>query len=89
MTPPLGETLGLELELKGTEIDAGTLRADLLCKDVREGRLFLINVVAKPNEWSRSARVVASDELTGIGNKRLAYWTAFKEILDCHPYPKN
>jgi hypothetical protein len=38
----LATTLGLELELQGTEQSIGPFRADILCREVREDRLVLI-----------------------------------------------
>lgn len=38
----LGDTLGLELEVQGTEQSVGPYRADILCKDTRSGQFVLI-----------------------------------------------
>lgn len=38
----LGTTLGLELELEGIERSIGAFRADILCREVRDDRLVLI-----------------------------------------------
>lgn len=38
----LGETLGLELEIEGTEQNVGPFRADILCKDLTNGSWVLI-----------------------------------------------
>ena len=38
----LGATLGLDLELEGTEQSIGSFRADIVCREVREDRLVLI-----------------------------------------------
>jgi hypothetical protein len=163
----LGETLGLTLEPEGTEMSVGPFRADILCRDVGQDRLVLIenqleqtdhthlgqtltytaglnasvviwvaksfteehraaldwlndatdqrfhffgvevelwsiggslpaprfNVVVKPNDWSRTvsraARSVQSGEITELGQERLAYWTAFRQTLDQHPFPQK
>lgn len=161
----LADTLGLRLELEGTEVNVGPFRADILCRDVEQDHRVLIenqlertdhthlgqiltyvaglevktviwiaadfteehraaldwlnaathegyhffgvqvelwrigdslpaprfNLVAKPNDWSRqvakAARTVVSGELSELGQKRLAYWTAFKAYLETH-YPE-
>ena len=38
----LGETLGMELELEGQELDVGDFRADILCRDAVDGSRVLI-----------------------------------------------
>ena len=38
----LGETLGMELELEGKELDVGDFRADILCRDTVDGSWVLI-----------------------------------------------
>lgn len=38
----LAETIGMELELEATEKEVGPFRADILCKDVADDRLVLI-----------------------------------------------
>ena len=38
----LGETLDMELELEGQELDVGDFRADILCRDVVDGSRVLI-----------------------------------------------
>ncbi len=38
----LGETLGMEFELKAQETDVGDFRADILCRNTRNGSLVLI-----------------------------------------------
>lgn len=44
------------------------------------------NVVAKPNDWKKSvtnaSKKIKSDDLSDLGQKRLAYWNEFKLFLE-------
>jgi hypothetical protein len=39
------------------------------------------NVIASPNEWTRTTRAVARRELSGAAPIRVAYWASFGEFL--------
>jgi len=76
----LGETLGLSLELEGTETSVGPFSADILCREVGDGHWVLIENQLERTDHTHLGQIVTYaaglDALTII-------WVA-KEFVDEH-----
>ena len=46
-----------------------------------------LNVVSKPNDWSRDVRAAATSGLTATNQLQLEYWTALRDHLQLHGSP--
>lgn len=69
----LSEPLGIELELIGTEVDVGGYSADILARDVQDGRNVLIENQLSPSDHTHLGQILTY--LAGL-NAKLVVWIA-------------
>jgi hypothetical protein len=76
----LGTTLGLEFELEGFEQSVGAFRADILCREVREDRLVLIENQLERSDHTHLGQLITY--LAGLDTATMIWVAA--EFADEH-----
>ena len=76
----LGSTVGLKLELEGVERSIGTFRADILCREVSEGRLVLIENQLERSDHTHLGQLITY--LAGLDTATMIWIAA--EFTDEH-----